>query len=145
VLWIPATPAAPHASYTGTTYKPTVTATWSAVAYAASYQLLVALAVLWSTVALAKTVHYHYTDPQGTVLAKTDASGHILVRSDYRPYGRPVQAQGALPAGPGYTGHVNDPDTGLVYMQARYYYPEACMLSVDPVAPVPGDVFGFNR
>jgi len=40
---------------------------------------------------------------------------------------------------------VNDPDTGLVYMQARYYDPEARMLSVDPVAPVPGDVFGFNR
>ena len=39
VVRIPATPAAPHASYTGTTYKPTVTATWNAVAYATSYQL----------------------------------------------------------------------------------------------------------
>ena len=101
--------------------------------------------VLWSAGLWAKTVHYYYTDPQGTVLAKTDASGHILVRSDYRPYGRPVQAQGTLPAGPGYTGHVNDPDTGLVYMQARYYDPEARMLSVDPVAPTPGDVYNFNR
>jgi uncharacterized protein RhaS with RHS repeats len=30
-------------------------------------------------------------------------------------------------------------------MQARYYDPMGRMLSVDPVGPAPGDVFGFNR
>jgi len=113
---------------------------------ASLFILQAALAVLWSTVALAKTVHYYYTDPQGTVLAKTDASGHVLVRSDYRPYGSPAQAQGTLPAGPGYTGHVNDPDTGLVYMQARYYDPGVGrFLTVDPVDPTAANEFNFNR
>ena len=39
VTLIPETPAAPHASYTGTSFKPNVTVTWSAVANATSYQL----------------------------------------------------------------------------------------------------------
>lgn len=50
------------------------------------------------------------------------------------------------PNGPGYTGHVNDPETGLVYMQARYYDPATGrFLSVDPVAPVGGNLFNVNR
>ncbi len=53
---------------------------------------------------------------------------------------------GSPKAGPGYTGHVNDPDTGFVYMQARYYDPVVGrFLSVDPVVPEAEDVFGFNR
>lgn len=53
---------------------------------------------------------------------------------------------GTAPNGPGYTGHVNDPDTGLVYMQARYYDPgTGRFLSVDPVNPEAGHLFSFNR
>ncbi|MBP1475220.1 RHS repeat-associated core domain-containing protein [Frateuria sp. MAH-13] len=51
-----------------------------------------------------------------------------------------------MAAGPGYTGHVEDPDTGLVYMQQRYY--DSSMgrfLSVDPIAPAPGQASNFNR
>ena len=39
VAHIPATPAAPSASYTGTTYKPTVTVRWSSETYATRYEL----------------------------------------------------------------------------------------------------------
>lgn len=50
------------------------------------------------------------------------------------------------PNGPGYTGHVNDPDTGLVYMQARYYDPSiGRFLNIDPVGPAAGEVGYFNR
>ena len=90
------------------------------------------------------TVTYIYTDPQGTPLAEADAQGHITQQFDYRPYG--TLALGTAPNGPGYTGHVNDPDTGLVYMQARYYDPEnGRFLSVDPITPEPGNLFNFNR
>lgn len=90
------------------------------------------------------TVTYVYTDPQGTPLAEADANGNITATFDYAPYG--TQAMGTPPNGPGYTGHVNDPDTGLVYMQARYYDPTiARFLSIDPVAPVTGKTFNFNR
>lgn len=88
-----------------------------------------------ATVARAGTHHYYYTDPQGTVLAKADASGVIIATYDYAPYGTAVASMSPAPSGPGYTGHVNDPDTGLVYMQARYYDPEVGrFLSVDPVS-----------
>jgi RHS repeat-associated protein len=92
----------------------------------------------------AGTVTYVYTDPQGTPLAEADAQGNITARFDYAPYGS--VAMGSAPNGPGYTGHVNDPDTGLVYMQARYYDPDtARFLSVDPQAPIAGNALNFNR
>jgi RHS repeat-associated protein len=53
---------------------------------------------------------------------------------------------GTPPSGPGYTGHVNDPETNLVYMQARYYDPATGhFLSVDPTAPSAGNVPTFSR
>ncbi len=113
----------------------------------ATHWLLVWLALVFavlSTPTLAGTVTYVYTDAQGTPLAKADANGNITATFDYAPYG--AQALGTPPSGPGYTGHVNDPDTGLVYMQARYYDPAVGrFLSVDPVGPSPGELFHFNR
>ena len=106
------------------------------------------LLALWLLVATAHagTVTYVYTDPQGTPLAEANASGTITARFDYAPYGQSVTSMGAAPNGPGYTGHVNDPDTGLVYMQARYYDPEVGrFLSVDPVTPTAGNAFNFGR
>lgn len=90
------------------------------------------------------TVTYVYTDPQGTPLAEADANGNITATYDYTPYG--TTALGTPPIGPGYTGHVDDPETNLVYMQHRYYDPvTGHFLSMDPVAPVPGNAFSFNR
>ncbi|PWK89862.1 hypothetical protein [Fulvimonas soli] len=59
-----------------------------------------------------RTVHFYYTDPQGNVLAKTDAQGNIIAQYDYTPYGTSVPSLGNPPNGPGYTGHVDDPETG---------------------------------
>lgn len=100
--------------------------------------------MLLTGLAHAGTVTYVYTDPQGTPLAEADASGNITATFDYAPYGS--QVLGTPPDGPGYTGHMNDPDTGLVYMQARYYDPAVGrFLSTDPVGPSPGNTFNFNR
>jgi RHS repeat-associated protein len=107
------------------------------------------LVLLWlipalSALAGTPTVTYIYTDPQGTPLAETDAQGNVTATFDYRPYGS--QALGTPPKGPGYTGHVNDPDTGLIYMQARYYDPTVGnFFGADPNGFKPGDFFGFNR
>lgn len=92
----------------------------------------------------ADVVTYYYTSPQGTVLAKADSAGNLISTADYRPYGS--QALGTPEQGPGYTGHVNDVDSGLVYMQARYYDPEiGRFLSTDPASTTPGSVVAFNR
>jgi RHS repeat-associated protein len=91
------------------------------------------------------TVTYVYTDPQGTPLVRADASGNVIARYDYTPYGNAVASLGSPPNGPGYTGHVNDPETGLVYMQARYYQPDGRFLSPDPMGPAAGNIYSFNR
>lgn len=105
------------------------------------------LALLISGIAHARqngNVTYVYTDPQGTPLAEADAQGNITATFDYAPYGK--IALGTPPYGPGYTGHVNDPETNLIYMQHRYY--DAAIgrfVSVDPVSPTAASIFAFNR
>ncbi|MBM7128794.1 RHS repeat-associated core domain-containing protein [Dyella mobilis] len=96
------------------------------------------------------TVTYVYTDPQGTPLAEADINGNITATFDYTPYGTYAPAgtsnPGTVPNGPGYTGHVNDPETNLVYMQHRYYdQATGRFLSVDPVEPAAANTFNFNR
>jgi RHS repeat-associated protein len=102
------------------------------------------LALLLSGVVHADSVTYVYTDPQGTPLANADVNGNITATFDYAPYGS--IALGTAPNGPGYTGHVNDTDTGFIYMQARYYDPSVGrFLSADPATPSAGTAFNFNR
>lgn len=90
------------------------------------------------------TTTYIYTDQQGTVVAEANAQGSVTSTFDYSPYG--IQALGTPPDGPGYTGHVNDPESDLVYMQARYFDPySGRFLSVDPDDLDPGDIFKISR
>jgi RHS repeat-associated protein len=66
-----------------------------------------------------------------------------LTRTRYEAYGN--TAAGTVPSGIGFTGHVNDPDTGLVYMQQRYYDPIAArFLSVDPIVTDANTGKAFN-
>jgi RHS repeat-associated protein len=87
---------------------------------------------------------YSHTDVLGSPVAYSGAGGQVLQRTRYEPYG--ATAAGTEPQGIGFTGHVNDPDTGLVYMQQRYYDPLAGrFLSVDPVTTDAKTGGHFNR
>ena len=87
-----------------------------------------------------------YTDFLGSLVGRgTPAEGpQEWTRTRYEPYGR--VSSGAQPFNVGYTGHVNDPDTGLIQMQQRYYEPLAGrFLSVDPVVTDANTGSDFNR
>jgi RHS repeat-associated protein len=74
---------------------------------------------------------YVHTDQLGSPIAETDAAGVVKARFRYEPYGQSLEA--TINQGPGYTGHVTDPNSGLIYMQARYYDPMiGRFLSTDP-------------
>jgi RHS repeat-associated protein len=89
------------------------------------------------------TVTYIHTDGLGSPIARSDATGHLISRTRYEPYG--LTAAGAVPT-IGFAGHVNDADTGLVYMQQRYYDPVAGrFLSIDPVTTDANTGGSFNR
>lgn len=90
---------------------------------------------------------YVHTDALGSPVAHTNASGGLMNRTRFEPYG--FTAAGTKP-GPntssiGFTGHVNDPETDLVYMQQRYYDPIAGrFLSVDPIVTDANTGKGFG-
>jgi RHS repeat-associated protein len=89
------------------------------------------------------TVTYIHTDGLGSPVARTNEQGELISRTRYEPYG--ATAGGATP-GIGFTGHVNDPETGLTYMQQRYYDPLAGrFMSVDPVLTDNNTGASFNR
>lgn len=91
-----------------------------------------------------ETVTYYYTNEEGTPLITVNAAGVPLTLADYGSYG--VQVLGDAEAGPAYTGHMNDSDTGLIYMQQRYYDPAVGrFLSVDPVSIGSGGGENFNK
>ena len=96
---------------------------------------------------LVGTLNYVHTDALGSPVVKSDAAGVAVAntRVSYEPYGGAVFGTPA-PKGVGYTGHVNDVDTGLVYMQQRYYDPVAGrFLSVDPITTDTNTGKSFNR
>ncbi|WP_312236693.1 RHS repeat-associated core domain-containing protein [Stenotrophomonas sp.] len=92
----------------------------------------------------AEVVEYIHTDALGSPVAVTNASGVVIERTVYGPYGEVINRP--LAGGPGYTGHVEDAETGLNYMQQRYYEPEVGrFLSVDPVTAYNNPIGQFNR
>lgn len=106
--------------------------------------LALLLAVLAQTAPAAETVVYYHTDALRSVSVVTNAQGQVIERTYYAPYGAVLNRP--LRDGPGYTGHREDAETGLVYMQQRYYDPGiGRFLSVDPVTTDAKSGDNFNR
>jgi RHS repeat-associated protein len=75
---------------------------------------------------------YIHTDHLGSPVVQSDALGTASNQAEYKPFG--AAWFGGTTSGIGFTGHYNDSDTGLTYMQARYYDPVAArFISADPV------------
>ena len=95
-----------------------------------------------------------HRDHLKSVKLTTDATGCVASRSAYRPYGDRTQTEassvpGCSPAAPaeprGFIGERHDPETGLLYLHARYYDPViGRFLSPDTLDPTEPGV-GTNR
>ena len=109
---------------------------------------LLLLALLSTQTPAATTVRYQHTDILGSVVAETDAAANIISRSHYEPFGKRSAGD---KAGISYTGHLQDEDLNLIYMQQRYYDPViGRFYSNDPVDTVAhlygtNGTYGFNR
>jgi RHS repeat-associated protein len=87
---------------------------------------------------------YQHTDALGSPVVVTNGPHAVLERNEYEPYGQ-VLAGGYVDR-PGFTGHVKDAQTGMNYMQQRYYDPMiGRFLSVDPVTAISDPTNYFNR
>ena len=90
----------------------------------------------YDTGGIARGLRYQDTDALGSVIRQTDKDGNEYPGAGtgpvYDAWGKMVS--GSVQDAPGYTGHVEDSSTGLVYMQQRYYDPNVGrFLSMDPV------------
>lgn len=96
---------------------------------------------------MAQTVTYFHNDVSGTPLVATDASGAVVWKESYRPYGSKWNnAPGSNANAIGYAGRPHDASTGLSYMGARYYDPVLSrFMAIDPVSPQPDELHSLNR
>ncbi len=96
-------------------------------------------------------VEYIHLDQLGSPVAETSQSGNVTWRERYTPFGEQINNPSHNANNQSFTGHVSDVDTGLVYMQARYYDPViGRFYSNDPVGILEhlsgtGGIHGFNR
>lgn len=82
-------------------------------------------------------------------MVATDATGNVVWKESYKPYGEKQRNEPASRDGKnkiGFAGSPHDASTGLSYMGARYYNPViGRFMGVDPVGFQEGNVHSFNR
>jgi len=83
-----------------------------------------------------KTYFYHY-NLHGDVVALTDENGNIVVRYSYDAWGntekQTINGEPEINNPFTYSGYMQDTETGLYYLNARYYNPtQGVFLSTDP-------------
>ena len=95
----------------------------------------------------ADVVTYFHNDIAGTPMAATDASGNLLWKESYRPYGeRLLNAASPNTNRLWYGGKPEDATTGLSYFGARYYNAQVGrFMGIDPKEVDPNDLHSFNR
>ena len=113
------------------------------------YVLVTLFSVLLSVSAHAeRTVTYYHTDVLGSIVAATDEGGDVVWRKTYDPYGNEVteRPDGEEVEHQAYTGKPYDDETGLVYLNQRYYDPQIRrFMGIDPVGFTPSSPTSFNR
>ncbi|WP_287028026.1 RHS repeat-associated core domain-containing protein [Herbaspirillum sp.] len=75
---------------------------------------------------LTSTPYFYHYDYRGSLLAVSDASGEVVARYAYTPFGKQLKLSGDFNSRFGYNAQdgVLMDGNGLVYMRARYYSPQ---------------------
>lgn len=96
-----------------------------------------------------EALNFLYTDHLGSTTLMTDWQGTVLAGSEarYLPFGK---YRGTAPTPDltelGFTGHHENRDIGLTYMNARFYLPGVGRFaSADTIIPDPGNSQAYNR
>ena len=111
-------------------------------------QAAIALLALASAIATAgEVITYFHNDISGTPLVATDASGNVVWKENYRPYGDRLNNEVASSNNElWFAGKPYDSSTGLSYMGARYYDPVlGRFMGVDSVGFDEANIHSFNR
>ena len=99
------------------------------------------------TASFAQTVTYIHNDPFGNPVAATNASGALVWKETYYPYGeRIAKAPASSNNSLWFSGKPQDPKTNLSYFGARYYHPQlGRFMALDPEDFSPDNLHSFNR
>lgn len=85
----------------------------------------------------ADQVYFYYTDPVGTPLAMSDATGAVVWKTDYLPFGEETVSTSTVENNKMFVGKEKDSESGLNYFGARYMYaPTGRFNSSDSIGPV---------
>lgn len=104
------------------------------------------LGITQVAVATPSATTYVVTDPLGSAILGTNASGAQTWKEQYYPYGDREIRTGTSANALWYTGKVEDPTALLINMGARQYNPIlGRFMSADPAAVSPQDWRTFNR
>ncbi len=96
------------------------------------------------------TIYYYITNLQGDVIGIVDASGTIKARYKYNAWGEDIDTTAAVSnietINPlRYRGYYYDSETGLYYLQSRYYDPVVCrFINADDFAATGQGFVGYN-
>ena len=93
------------------------------------------------------TTYYYITNLQGDVMELVDASGNTVASYTYSPYGKVLTSEGTLAdKNPlRYRGYYYDTESGLYYLQSRYYDPNTGrFINADSYAGTGQGVLGYN-
>ncbi|MBI4690098.1 MAG: RHS domain-containing protein [Nitrospirae bacterium] len=84
-----------------------------------------------------RKIYSYHNAPDGTPLIITDQSGNVVWRADYKPFGEEQSVTGTIENNKRFISKEKDVETGLVYINHRYFEPESGrFLTPDPVGPV---------
>lgn len=110
--------------------------------------LVLVSAASWtvSSVHAQETIEYYGTDHLGSVRVVFDATGNVLSRTDYLPFGEEVFAPTAQMPAQQFTGQARDGEAGQDYFHALMYQPRTGRFNaVDPVFNALHDPQKWNR